>query len=65
MRYIVRNGTVFDINGWYVYDTICHFAMGIPGDRDSAQQQADELNQADKLYRAAARAKDEAATEGV
>jgi hypothetical protein len=52
------------MNGWYVYDTVCHFAMGIPGDQESAQQKADELNQADKLYRAAARAEDDSATEG-
>jgi hypothetical protein len=64
MRYIVRKGTVLDMNGWYVYDTVCHFAMGIPGDQESAQQRADELNQADRLYRAAAHAEDESATEG-
>jgi hypothetical protein len=38
--------------------------MGIPGEQERAQQRADELNQADRLYRAAARAEDEAATEG-
>jgi hypothetical protein len=64
MRYIVRNGTVLDLNGWYVYDTICHFAMGIPGDQETAKQRADELNQADKLFHAATRAEDEAAAEG-
>ena len=51
MRYIVRNGKLFGVNGWYVYDAICHFVVSTPGDRENAQREAEELNRADKLKR--------------
>jgi hypothetical protein len=51
MRYIVRNGKLFGVNGWYVYDAICHFVVSAPGDRENAQREAEELNRADKLKR--------------